>query len=88
MKEKYKTSERVRLAMNKYLKSDKGKATRKAWVDANKEDMSDYHKKYMKKKREASLANKICVRCFKNPIVKGHVQCEGCLKPRGKNYDI
>jgi len=86
MKEEYKTPETVRLAMNKYLKSDKGKATRQAWLDANKKKMTKYYSNYFKKRRAECRKNKICIRCFKNPVLKGSVQCKECL--RRKDDDI
>jgi rRNA maturation endonuclease Nob1 len=74
------TSESVKKAMRRYVHSDKGKATRKKWVDANKEKMSGYYSIYNKRLRNRCRALGICIRCHNHEVKKGHVQCEICLE--------
>lgn len=73
------TSESVKRAMHRYLQTEKGKVTRKKWLDANKEKMSSYYSKYNKRLRERCRFHGLCIRCHNNKVKKGYVQCDECL---------
>jgi hypothetical protein len=72
--------ERHLLAMHKYIHSPKGLATRQKYLEANLESEREYRADYMRKKRALAKKNKICIKCFRNKVPKGYVQCQACLE--------
>jgi hypothetical protein len=75
---KRKTNPDVLKAMRKYIHSEKGKATRKAYFENHKQDMLMYHRGYNRFRRVEAKKKKICMRCLKNKVMAGYVQCEKC----------
>ena len=65
--------------MKKYLRSEKGIATRKRYIAEHREDELVYHRKYSKIRRDECRKKKICIKCFKNDAEHG-VLCERCSK--------
>jgi len=86
LKKNRRTPENIRKAMQCYLKSEKGRATRKRWLEANSEQMTAYMSQYHRNLRERCKALGTCIRCHNNPVKKGYVQCEACLKRLKARY--
>jgi len=67
-------------SMIKYIHSEKGKTTRKKYLENNKENVSEYGKYYALKLRNDCRIKKICIRCHKLKVEEGYVQCNNCLE--------
>lgn len=74
--------------MIKYIHSEKGKSTRKKYLENNKEKMKEYRREYALKLRNECRIKKICIRCHKEKVEKGYIQCNNCLEQLRIMYSL
>ena len=79
-------AEPLRRGVKKYLKSEKGKKTRGAYLDAHKEERHDYDVKYHRLRREEAFKQRLCTRCRKQKAVPGMTICQPCREKHQKYH--
>jgi hypothetical protein len=79
-KKERKTDPAILRAMKRYLKSEKGRTTRQAYLKRNARKVEKYIENYMKSARQKAKENGICIHCFRNRPNVGYVQCSDCLR--------
>jgi hypothetical protein len=78
-------AEPIRRGVKKYLKSEKGKKTREAYLKSHKDEHHDFNVNYHRVRRIKAFGENLCTRCCKEKALPGMTICQIC-RDAGRKY--